>query len=379
MSQQTLWIYYMSGTGNTRRVAEWSREIASSRGIECRIWGLGRPGGFEPPQDSPGAMVGLLMPTHGFTAPWLMIKFACRLPKVKFSRAWVLATRAGAKFGRVFTPGISGSTVFLISLILLLKGYRVRGGLGLDMPSNWTSLHPGFKKESATAIIDRARPVYTDFLDSILAGRPVWLTLNLAYELVWTVLLSWISALYLLFGRFFLAKLFFANGRCNGCGLCAEHCPVGAIRMQGSHHPRPFWGYNCESCMRCMSYCPKEAVEAGHSWLVLLYLITAVPFSTYLFGWLEGLLPWAGGLRRSVVGSAIDLLYFYLSLFASYYLYDLLLRLPLINRLFTLTTLTHFYRRYHEPETRLLDLKPGAAGEGEQKMDPEKKIETNRG
>jgi len=34
-----------------------------------------------------------------------------------------------------------------------------------------------------------------------------------------------------------------------------------------------------------------------------------------------------------------------------------LLRVPLINRLFTVTTLTHYYRRYHEPDTTLNDLK----------------------
>jgi hypothetical protein len=36
-----------------------------------------------------------------------------------------------------------------------------------------------------------------------------------------------------------------------------------------------------------------------------------------------------------------------------------LIRIPPINRLFTYTTLTHYYRRYREPETRLKDLDRG--------------------
>ena len=128
----------------------------------------------------------------------------------------------------MFTPGISGSAVFLITLILWFKGYRVRGGLGLDMPSNWTSLHPALKPSSVEAIISRARPVFERFLETILDGKTVWWTWNLAYEFVWILLLTWISAMYLLLGRFYLAKLFFANNKCNGCGLCAEYCPVGA-------------------------------------------------------------------------------------------------------------------------------------------------------
>jgi hypothetical protein len=39
-----------------------------------------------------------------------------------------------------------------------------------------------------------------------------------------------------------------------------------------------------------------------------------------------------------------------------YPLFHLALRIGWVNRLFTLTTPTHYYRRYHEPETALKDL-----------------------
>ncbi|MFH2129743.1 MAG: 4Fe-4S binding protein, partial [bacterium] len=84
-------------------------------------------------------------------------------------------------------------------------------------------------------------------------------------------------------GRFFPARLFFVNRNCDGCGICAANCPVGAIRMQGKDdHQWPFWRYNCESCMKCAAFCPKNAIEAGHSWGVLLGLILFWPAAAWL-------------------------------------------------------------------------------------------------
>ena len=39
-----------------------------------------------------------------------------------------------------------------------------------------------------------------------------------------------------------------------------------------------------------------------------------------------------------------------------------LLKIGWINRFFTLATFTHYYRRYHEPETTLRDLGRGPSG-----------------
>ena len=172
---------------------------------------------------------------------------------------------------------------------------------------------------------------------------------NILWELFWGIGLSWVSAGYLLIGRFFLSKLFFANEKCTGCGICADHCPTGSISMIGTVNPRPYWSLTCESCMRCMGYCPHNAIEAGHSWGAVLYYVTMeVPAAVYGMHLL--LSAWPG---LSVVSLPLQwlvfLAYYFLCLVAGYRVFWLLIRVPLANKIFTYTTLTHIYRRYRAP------------------------------
>ena len=156
-------------------------------------------------------------------------------------------------------------------------------------------------------------------------------------------------------GRFFLAKLFFANDRCNGCGLCAKFCSVGGIKMWGKNKLRPYWKYNCESCMRCAAFCPHNAIEAGHSWGVIVYYLTAIPISVYIMSWFGGIIPQIATLDSYWLRRLLDIVYFYPALFILYALFQLLLRVPIVNWLFAHTSFTHlqFWGRYREPDASL--------------------------
>jgi ferredoxin len=214
-------------------------------------------------------------------------------------------------------------------------------------------VHPGFPPDKVAEIMPRARSQVAEFFDTILAGErryTGWLP-----SLIGLLMLP-LSLGYMLLGRFFLGKLFFASDDCISCGLCAQRCPNQAIVMRGPEgRRRPYWTYHCESCVRCMAYCPTRAIEASHLFGVGAYLLAgAIPVAA-LLAWLATLVPGLAFLSRIprwVLQSVMPII----TIVAAYPLFHLLLRIPWLNRVFTLATLTRYYRRYHEPETELDDL-----------------------
>lgn len=355
-------VYYSTGTGNSYRVTIWISDLATEAGAAARVESIEEASSAADPRTGPRSLVGLVFPTHAFTAPWAVVQFALALPNCPGTHAFLVATRGGMKLGSLFVPGFEGTGCLLLALILMLKGYAVRGTLGADMPANWLVIHPGFSESSAEAIVDRCRPRVVELVGELLAGRrrfgnPLVLLLGLV--------LSPLSLGYLVWGRRFLAKLFFASDRCTGCGICATSCPRGAIRLTRDRrggNPRPYWSYTCESCMRCMGYCPERAIEASYSWAYILYNLTTVPAGAYLLRQLGRRIPAIGRLKSQPLEKPLQLGYNVGAVYLAYHVFSAALRIPAINRFFTLTTPTHYYRRYHAAGTsvdRLARHQPG--------------------
>jgi Pyruvate/2-oxoacid:ferredoxin oxidoreductase delta subunit len=335
--------YFYTGTGNTFRVATWMADAAREAGADVTVRSIAAAQPVQEIGTGEDVLLGLVMPTHGFTAPLPVLRFALRLPRRSNTDAVVLATRA------IF----EGSATLLIAVILFLKGYRIRGAAGLDMPSNWIAMHPAFSADAVTRIMAGARLRVVAIADVVLSGERYF-----AGRMVFLLglLILPLSLGYMLVGRFFLGKLFFASDRCTGCGSCAAHCPNQAITLRGSEgHWRPYWTFHCESCMRCMAFCPNQAVEASHLLGVGAYFLAgAIPVTVILF-WLTARIPVLAFLEevpRQILRSAINIA----AIGIVYPLFYFLLRVEWIRRLFAAATLTRYYRRYHAPDIQLEEL-----------------------
>jgi hypothetical protein len=352
VSPLTAQIHWMSGTGNSLRLAREFTSLFEGQGGSASSWQIS-------PSPSRLQKVGWLVvffPTHGFTTPWPVIRWVWALPRGKGVLAAVVSSRAGWWMGACFR-GLTGSAPFIPALLLFLKGYRVRGILSVDMPSNWILVHPGLNENHIAHFLERGLRKTRAFTNDLLSGRRRLWSLDNLFEFVSGVILLPVSAGYLLYGRPFFAKLFFANERCDGCGVCAAHCPEDAIRMIGTD-PKPYWTLHCESCMRCMNVCPRRSVEAGHSLGVLLYLAAWVPPIGWFLVHLAPRWPWAEKLNVGFSRFALNYAWYLLAMLSVYGVVFRVMRWLPARLFFSFTTLTRWFRRYRAVGMTLKDL-PG--------------------
>lgn len=360
--------YVMSGTGNTYRVSRWIEEIVNRHKVKAKVVMIEDADFNNDFNRSPDFLVGLLFPTHGFMPPWSMIKFLFRMPKRTNVSVMCVATRGALKIGSLQIPGAAGFATFFAAIMMFIKGYRVKAIFSLDMPSNFINFHWGLHPKNVDKISNKAQSRLKLLIPRILNDQIILFTRNNLWESLWCVLLFWLfpiyPIIYLIIARMFMAKVMFSNNLCVGCGMCARFCPNNAILMKDiGTKKRPYWTYHCENCLRCMGYCRKKAVEAGHSWAVLLYFITSVPVISYAWAWLHGTLniyPVISGYWTAEVvyifNFVLYTVYFLSAVFLSYWIFWHIVQFPFFNKFFSLTTLTHYYRRYHQPETRLKDM-----------------------
>jgi ferredoxin len=264
---KSLYIYYISGTGNARVSSEWISDEAGKKGLKTIVQQIDRLENIVLPQADDKPLIGFAFPTHGFNAAPIMLRFISGFPRGMCREVFLLNTRAGMKLYKLFLPGLSGVALILPAFILWLKGYKCIGFRPVDLPSNWIPLHPGLKKKVIESIFIRCERIVRKFANKILSGKKVY---NGLISIPVDLLISPLALGYYVGGRFFLSKTFVANYNCNNCGICMKECPTSSIKLVVN---RPYWKLTCESCMRCLNHCPEKAIEATHGMAVVFWMI----------------------------------------------------------------------------------------------------------
>lgn len=325
-------IYYFTGTGNALNVARWFEISAGEMNVECQKVNVSEIDSYSLEQHKSGTLIAFVSPVHGFNYPPVMLNFISHFPRGN-SDVVLLNTRAGMLIRKWVTPGLSGITFYLSALILKFKGYSIIGLLAVDLPSNWISVHPGLNKRTILFLHEKMKLKVISFAQKIINGKKSYKPL---IEIIQDAAISPVALLYYLFGRFFLAKTYFASSICDNCGVCVNKCPVNAIILKNG---KPFWKLKCESCMRCMSNCPRKAIETAHGFVFAVSII----FHYVVLGFINSYFSdYAASINPLFYSWVVQSILFLIFIVISYRIMYLLKRFKWFDKILVYTSLTYY-------------------------------------
>ena len=245
-------IFYFSGCGNSRHVAE--TLAAGLNDTLIFIPEAAREGQYEYEQ-AKNEGLGFVFPVYSWAPPKLVMDFIEKL-RVK---AWPFKgpTWPVYLYFACTCGDECGLTEKIFRKAIEQKGWDLSACFSVKMPETYIGM-PGFKldtDENARKKIEAA--------DATLA-RNIPRLLNKEYFTEMTIgNFAWLKSRVInkSFNQFATDdSKYLSTEACIYCGKCVEVCPLKNITLEGG---RPKWNGNCTMCMGCYHHCPVNAIQYG--------------------------------------------------------------------------------------------------------------------
>jgi ferredoxin len=234
-------IFYFSGTGNSRHVAELLAEKLQDR--------IGDMASFRGEDLHGGAQtLGFVFPVYAWAPPQVVLQFIEGMTADHTPDYLYFIAVCGDDTGR---------TADVFAQAIHRKGWTVNAGFSVTMPNTYVCL-PGFDVDDAATeqLKLNGLEARIDYIAQQVAARETMPRFDChqgALPFTKTYLLGGF------FRRFLMnPKGFCSADDCVDCGRCAKACPLGNILMKDGH---PEWGKYCAHCLACYHACPKHAID----------------------------------------------------------------------------------------------------------------------
>lgn len=251
-------VYYFSGTGNTKLVAELYKKHFENLGensVELyKIHRLEENEKIPCPNDFD--LIGIAFPIYGFNSPEPVYKFAKMLPKIsqdsqnpkEKKRAFIFRTGGeGTSFNNYASQKIIS--------ILQKKGYDILCDQLYVMPYNMIFRHSPQMVKSEFIYADAMAKLCVREIQNGVHKKVKYFPLR--YWFVPIVRMVWPYAKFQ--GKFILKV---NKKKCVQCGACVKNCPQRNIRFDEKKQKYIF-GADCALCVACSFNCPKDAISLG--------------------------------------------------------------------------------------------------------------------
>ena len=242
-------IFYFSGTGNSRHVAETLGRLTGDRLVDMADAGSDVMAGCQP-----GARLGWVFPVHAWGLPRVVERFIDRMPAMRRAETpyyiYAILT-CGDDIGRADR---------LLRRCLARKGLTVDSVYSVRMPNTYVGL-PGFDVDAPALAAEKLNAAEREL--SLIAADVVARRVGVCRVVpgAWPGLKS--GPLRWLFGHLIPTYRWFSvrRDRCTACGACRRHCPT--HNVVADSEGRPVWRDDCTGCLACYHYCPAQAVRYG--------------------------------------------------------------------------------------------------------------------
>jgi ferredoxin len=230
-------IVYFSATGNSKYAAQRIAEALGEKTMSIE------EGVFDITLEE-DEHFGIVTPTHWWALPIPVRAFLKKLNLKRSGRHYVFVV---STYGT--TPGCSGEET---RRLLKEKGIRLSAAYNIKMPDNWTVTFDLSNPKKVARQNEKAEVNIDRTIAKILHRKKGnYMNLKTPY------------AIYPLTDKVFAkvrsTKNLSVEDSCIGCGLCAEKCPVKAIRIKDG---KPVWVRDrCALCFRCLHHCPEFAIQ----------------------------------------------------------------------------------------------------------------------
>ena len=242
MSNYSIGIFYFSGTGNTKIIANLFKKELENNGADVNVTAIEdifkKKVHFSIRKYD---IIGLGHPVHAFSAPKIFFDFISGLPNVKNKKTFMFKTSGD--------PFCNGGGTTLVRKKLERKGYRVFHEYLIVMPSNVVIK---YEDELVKQLYNVAIIKIKNMSKEILVGK-VKLQKNNFFLRIGTYLFNTMERI----GVKYLGSYLKTSDSCILCEKCIKNCPTRNISKEDN---KIKFSKNCTFCMRCIYNCPNRAI-----------------------------------------------------------------------------------------------------------------------
>lgn len=235
-------IFYFSGTGNSKHIAQ---KISSYTGERLVYMSINTMMENEIYKIDSDEKIGFVFPVYWYSIPTIVEKFIDHLILSGYQKQYVYA---------IATYGIAaGNVMNRLIKILNNKKLQLNGIFGVKMVDNYVVGYNIMNMDKQKRILNNSE-IEIDNIISMIEDQE-----NIEYIKKGSI--AFITPLTgYAYRKTKHTKKFFASQACSGCNQCAEGCPCNVIHMENG---KPKWTGDCTFCLKCIHGCKKSAIQYG--------------------------------------------------------------------------------------------------------------------